>query len=112
METRSPRGLSLVCADCLPFSGPRQVGKFQFRIDGPESQDRLHPAACGGRNSYGEVCRKTQRARRDQLLAGIKARRMSFTTCSAGSLADPEFCLIFAPSKANDDPEILPSSIR
>src|ERR1700682_5022573 len=28
------------------------------------------------------------------------ARRMSFTTCSAGSFTGPDFCLIFAPSKA------------
>ena len=27
------------------------------------------------------------------------ARRMSLTTCSAGSLAGLDFCLIFAPSK-------------
>src|SRR5215469_13965457 len=38
------------------------------------------------------------------------ARRMSFTTCSAGALADPDFCLIFAPSKGYDEPEVLPSS--
>src|SRR4029078_6169227 len=40
------------------------------------------------------------------------ARRISFTTCSAGALAGPDFCLIFAPSKGYDEPEILPSSIR
>jgi hypothetical protein len=28
------------------------------------------------------------------------ARRMSFTTCSAGSLAGPDFCFISAPRKA------------
>src|SRR6516225_6921695 len=38
------------------------------------------------------------------------ARRMSFTTCSAGALAGPDFSLIFAPSKGYDEPEILPSS--
>ncbi|HEX4569798.1 MAG TPA: hypothetical protein VH184_05175, partial [Dongiaceae bacterium] len=35
---------------------------------------------------------------------------MSFTTCSAGALAGTDFCLIFAPSKGYDEPEILPSS--
>jgi maleylpyruvate isomerase len=40
------------------------------------------------------------------------ARRMSFNTCSAGSLTGTEFCLIFAPSKGYDEPEILPCSIR
>src|SRR6202158_6247678 len=40
------------------------------------------------------------------------ARRIFFTTCSAGSFAGTDFCLIFAPSKGYDEPEILPSSIR
>src|SRR3954471_8971343 len=40
------------------------------------------------------------------------ARRISFTTWSAGDLAGLDFCLIFAPSKGYDEPEILPSSIR
>src|SRR6188472_1805600 len=40
------------------------------------------------------------------------ARRISFRTCSAGSLTGPDFCLIFAPLKGYDEPEILPSSIR
>jgi hypothetical protein len=33
-------------------------------------------------------------------------------TCSAGALTGTDFCLIFAPSKGYDEPEILPSSIR
>jgi hypothetical protein len=37
---------------------------------------------------------------------------MSFMTCSAGALTGTDFCLIFAPSKGYDEPEILPSSIR
>src|SRR5919106_4623721 len=40
------------------------------------------------------------------------ARRISFTTCSAGPLAGADFCLIFAPLKGYDEPEILPSSTR
>src|SRR3990167_4970382 len=40
------------------------------------------------------------------------ARRISFMTCSAGALTGTDFCLIFAPSKGYDDPEILPSSPR
>src|SRR3990167_11241418 len=40
------------------------------------------------------------------------ARRISFMTCSAGALTGTDFCLIFAPSKGYDDPEILPSSTR
>src|SRR6187431_2671914 len=40
------------------------------------------------------------------------ARRMSFTTSSAGDLTGPDLCLIFAPSKRYDEPEILSSSIR
>src|SRR5450631_1468089 len=36
------------------------------------------------------------------------ARRMSFTTFSAGSFTGPDFCLIFAPH-GYDEPEILPS---
>src|SRR4051812_11023038 len=36
------------------------------------------------------------------------ARRMSFTTCSAGALSGPDFCFIFAPD-GYDDPEILRS---
>src|SRR5450631_3416303 len=36
------------------------------------------------------------------------ARRMSFTTLSAGSFTGPDFCLIFAPH-GYDEPEILPS---
>jgi hypothetical protein len=38
------------------------------------------------------------------------ARRMSFTTFSAGSFTNPDFCLISL--KRYDEPEILPSSIR
>jgi hypothetical protein len=34
-------------------------------------------------------------------------RRMSFSTCSAGALFDPDFCFIFAPC-GYDEPEILP----
>jgi hypothetical protein len=37
------------------------------------------------------------------------ARRISFTTRSAGSLTGMDFCLIFAPSKGYDEPETLPS---
>src|SRR6188508_520312 len=40
------------------------------------------------------------------------ARRISFRTRSAGSLTGPDFCLIFAPLKGYDEPEILPYSIR
>jgi hypothetical protein len=40
------------------------------------------------------------------------ALRMSFMTCSAGVLTGMDFCLIFAPFKGYDEPEILPSSIR
>src|SRR5215471_3357609 len=40
------------------------------------------------------------------------ARRMSLTTRSAGAFVGPDFCLIFAPSKGYDEPEILPSSTR
>src|SRR5215207_10142867 len=40
------------------------------------------------------------------------ARRISRTTCSTGSRTGPDFCLIFAPVKGYDEPEILPSSIR
>jgi hypothetical protein len=35
-------------------------------------------------------------------------RRMSFSTCSAGALPDPDFCFIFTPY-GYDEPEILPS---
>ena len=31
---------------------------------------------------------------------------------SAGALTGPDFCLIFAPSKGYNEPEILPSSIH
>lgn len=34
-------------------------------------------------------------------------RRMSFSTCFAGALPDPDFCFIFAPC-GYDEPEILP----
>jgi hypothetical protein len=34
---------------------------------------------------------------------------MSLTTCSAGSLAGLDFCLIFTPSTGYDEPEFLPS---
>ena len=40
------------------------------------------------------------------------ARRISLTTRSAGSLTGMDFCLIFAPLKGYDEPEILPSSTR
>src|SRR3954468_5704714 len=39
------------------------------------------------------------------------ARRMSFTTCSAEAFCVPAFCLIFAPFKGYDEPEILPSQL-
>src|SRR4051794_10521453 len=39
------------------------------------------------------------------------ARRMSFTTCSAEAFCVPAFCLIFAPLKGYDEPEILPSQL-
>src|SRR5277367_6632761 len=35
-------------------------------------------------------------------------RRISFSTCSAGALTGPDFCVIFAPY-GYDEPEILPS---
>src|SRR5688572_25246306 len=35
------------------------------------------------------------------------ARRMSLMTCSAGAFPVPDFCLIFAPLKGYDEPEIL-----
>src|SRR3954451_15635513 len=38
------------------------------------------------------------------------ARRMSFATCSAEAFCVPAFCLIFAPLKGYDEPEILPLS--
>src|ERR671911_2263186 len=34
-------------------------------------------------------------------------RRMSLMTCSAGAFPVPDFCLIFAPLKGYDEPEIL-----
>ena len=40
------------------------------------------------------------------------ARRMFFTTCAAGSFTGTDFCLIFAPLRGYDEPEILPSSTR
>src|ERR1051326_7435668 len=40
------------------------------------------------------------------------ARRISFTTCSAGFLTGPDFCPIFAPFNGYDGPEILPSSTQ
>src|SRR3954454_12030228 len=39
------------------------------------------------------------------------ARRMSVTTCSAEAFCVPAFCLIFAPLKGYDEPEILPSQL-
>src|SRR3954454_12349261 len=39
------------------------------------------------------------------------ARRMSFATCSAEAFCVPAFCLIFAPLKGYDEPEILPSQL-
>src|SRR3982751_2684655 len=39
------------------------------------------------------------------------ARRISFTTCSADAFCVPDFCLIFAPLKGYDEPEILPSQL-
>src|SRR3954468_17247500 len=39
------------------------------------------------------------------------ARRMSFATCSAEAFCVPAFCLIFAPFKGYDEPEILPSQL-
>jgi nucleoside-diphosphate-sugar epimerase len=38
------------------------------------------------------------------------ARRISLTTCSADSLAGPDFCPSFAPLNGYDGPEILPIS--
>lgn len=38
-------------------------------------------------------------------------RRMSLMTFSAGALLVPDFCLIFAPLKDYDEPEILPSQL-
>src|SRR5690606_31758766 len=35
------------------------------------------------------------------------ARRMFLMTCSAGAFPVPDFCLIFAPLKGYDEPEIL-----
>ena len=39
------------------------------------------------------------------------ARRICFTTCSAGSFGGPDFCPSFAPSIGYDGPEILPITI-
>src|SRR5690606_3346015 len=39
------------------------------------------------------------------------ARRMSLTTFSAGAFRVPDLCLIFAPLKGYDEPEILPSQL-
>src|SRR4051794_18775859 len=39
------------------------------------------------------------------------ARRMSFATCSAEAFCVRAFCLIFAPLKGYDEPEILPSQL-
>src|SRR3954462_8006414 len=39
------------------------------------------------------------------------ARRISFATCSAEAFCVPAFCLIFAPLKGYDEPEILPSQL-
>src|SRR3954467_1815207 len=39
------------------------------------------------------------------------ARRMSFATCTAEAFCVPAFCLIFAPLKGYDEPEILPSQL-
>src|SRR5690606_27504753 len=39
------------------------------------------------------------------------ARRMSLMTCSAGAFPVPDFCLIFAPLKGYDEPEILRSQL-
>jgi hypothetical protein len=39
-------------------------------------------------------------------------RRMPFTTCSAGALTGPDLLPIFTPSRGDDEPEILPYSIR
>src|SRR3954462_8355198 len=36
---------------------------------------------------------------------------MSFATCSAEAFCVPAFCLIFAPFKGYDEPEILPSQL-
>jgi hypothetical protein len=40
------------------------------------------------------------------------ARRMFLTTWVAGSFSGIDFCLIFAPQRRYDEPEILPSSIH
>src|SRR5690606_22093386 len=40
------------------------------------------------------------------------ARRMSLMTCSAGAFPVPGFCLIFAPLKGYDEPEILRSQLN
>src|SRR5690606_16080936 len=39
------------------------------------------------------------------------ARRMFLMTCSAGAFPVPDFCLIFAPLKGYDEPEILRSQL-
>src|SRR6188474_1867139 len=39
------------------------------------------------------------------------ARRMSLMTCSDGAFPVPDFCLIFAPLKGYDEPEILRSQL-
>src|SRR5687768_12888175 len=39
------------------------------------------------------------------------ARRMSLIICSAGAFPVPDFCLIFAPLKGYDEPEILRSQL-
>jgi hypothetical protein len=36
---------------------------------------------------------------------------MSLMTCSAGAFPVPDFCLIFAPLKGYDEPEILRSQL-
>src|SRR4029079_15040066 len=39
------------------------------------------------------------------------ARRMSLIICSVGAFPAPDFCLIFAPLKGYDEPEILRSQL-
>src|SRR5690606_10075379 len=40
------------------------------------------------------------------------ARRISLMTCPAGAFPVPDFCLIFAPFKGYDEPQILRSQLR
>ena len=91
--------------------GPRRVAsqpllagfeKVLF-LDDPLTTAELHDAFLAAqalqRDSSAEKCRRV-------------ARRMSFTTFSADSFTGPDFCLIFAPSRATMNQKILPISIR